>query len=99
MKKLDIRFCERNLTEEGTDRVSDHIRDRYPEMANVKHERCLGNCSVCNQGPYCTVNDFLFQRESSEAFLAYIESLLQQLQVSLNERRKKKTKEPKGDRR
>ena len=86
MRKLKIRFCQWNLAEEGSQSVKDHVMKQYGDLAHVEELRCLGNCSICNQGPYCTVNDFLFQQDNPQALKAYLDQLLDQLRKGLAER-------------
>jgi uncharacterized protein YuzB (UPF0349 family) len=85
LKKLTMRFCEWNIKEEGSQTVMDYQREQNSDIANVELLHCLGNCSICNQGPYCTVNDFLFQQDNPEALNDYLNSLIARLRKSLEE--------------
>lgn len=89
MKKLDIRFCERNLSDEHSLLVMDHIRENYSDISSINTYRCLGNCSICNQGPYCTINDFLFNNKIPEKLKADIDKLLSDLKYELENRENK----------
>lgn len=89
MKKLTMRFCERNLEEEGTRTVMEYQKEHQSSLVNVETYRCLGNCTICNQGPYCTVNDILFQKNSPEELNVFLNELLAKLRQSLKEHHEK----------
>jgi NADH:ubiquinone oxidoreductase subunit E len=63
------------------------------DIANIELMKCLGNCSICNQGPYCTVNDFLFQEDSGESLNEFLNDLVARLRIALKEYNERKEKE------
>jgi uncharacterized protein YuzB (UPF0349 family) len=97
LKKLKIRFCQWNIKEEGSEDVMRYQQEHNHDIANVELLRCLGNCSICNQGPYCTVNDFLFQKDTPEQLNDHLNQLLARLRKDLEEQRRKKKEENHDD--
>lgn len=90
--KLSMRFCRRNLEEEGSSRIRERFSKDFGDLVETDVYHCLGHCTLCHQGPYCTLNDFLFQEKTPHKLEARLERLLSQLRSRLEEALKKEVK-------
>lgn len=92
MRKLKVRFCERNLKDEKSYYVKDHLENHYSDMVDIEEFRCLSNCSICNQGPYCTINDFLFNNKTPTKLINDLDKLLTDLKKEIDSHLKTNSK-------
>lgn len=86
IKKISMRFCSRNVKDEGASEVVSRQSEHNSDLLNIETLHCLGNCSLCNQGPYCALNDILFQEKDAAALNKRIDQLLGKLRKALDEK-------------
>lgn len=79
MKKLTMRFCQRNVEQEGSDSVLSHQRSVNGEILNVEVLKCLSLCHICTNGPICTINDNLFAAKNESSLNRRIDTILKEV--------------------
>lgn len=80
-----MRFCERNLSKESSKMVLDYNSENNADLIIIETFHCLGNCSLCNQGPYCTLNDFVFLEKDPERLNKKVNKILSKIRIKLND--------------
>jgi len=78
-----MRFCEWNIKNKGSIDMINFQRKHNSDIVNIEILQCLGNCTICSQGPFCTVNDFLFQEETVEGLNHFLNDLVDSLRDEL----------------
>lgn len=86
MKKISMRFCQRNLDEEGSQEILDEQSKHNGDLVQIETYRCLGHCTICNQGPFCALNDLLFQEDNAASLNQRLSVIFENLQAGLKQR-------------
>lgn len=79
VKRVKVDFCETNVQYHSRATFA-HLRARDTEL-EVREWGCLGNCELCDTGPYAIVGDTFVQAATDAELLAKVEAVLAEKRV------------------